>query len=318
MLPFFDADTIHRQLRFPLLIEALAHSFTQTIESPARHVHSINPASHTSLLLMPAWQSGGQAGVKLVTVAPENRQLPSVHAVYILFDSVSGAPLALFDGEALTLRRTAAASALASRFLARPDSRQLLMVGNGTLAPHLAVAHSLVRPIRQILVWGRQPDKSQDCIEKIRAHPEFDQTIDVQICQQLEQACASADIISAATTSRQPLIPGLAVKAGCHIDLVGGFKPDMREADDELMRRAQVFVDTYTGALSEAGDLLQPLANGSLSRQQIVAELADLCSQRHAGRQDAQQITLFKSVGTALEDLSAAHLVWRSMNGEAG
>ncbi|MEB0138432.1 ornithine cyclodeaminase family protein [Undibacterium sp. CCC2.1] len=311
MIPYLNQEQVTAALPWAALIDALRAAFCEVISTPARHVHHISPSTDTTLLLMPAWQSDGHTGVKLVTVAPRNTHLPAVQALFILLDSHTGAPLALMDGEALTKKRTAAASALAADYLARRDSRSLLMVGNGHLAPHLALAHCAVRPIEHIRIWGRAAEKSAACRAAILADPTCPPGLRISLCEDLASGCADADIISCATTSSVPLVNGTWVRDGTHIDLVGGFRPDMREADDALMARAEVTVDTYTGALAEAGDLLQCLDNGSLQRAAIVAELAELCRGRHGGRRSANTVTVFKSVGTALEDLAAANLVWQ-------
>jgi alanine dehydrogenase len=311
MIPYLDATQIAAALAYPVLIAALRDAFRTGAEAPQRHVHTISPANDAVLLLMPVWQSERHTGVKLVTVAPRNPQLnlPTVHSIFMLFDSATGAPVCQMDGEELTLRRTAAASALASSYLSRPDSSRLLVVGTGSLAPYMAAAHCAVRPIRSVAVWGRSPDKAGGMADLLRRQL-GDAGIDVTIAEDLETAVRNADIISCATTSTVPLVHGHWVQPGAHVDLVGGFRPNMREADDALVGAAEVFVDTYAGALAEAGDLLQPIEAGCLSREDIRAELADLCAGRHAGRTDASQVTLFKSVGTALEDLCGANLAW--------
>ncbi|MFZ6772850.1 ornithine cyclodeaminase family protein [Undibacterium sp. SXout7W] len=312
MIAYFNQQQVRGSLAYSQLIPALRLAFSEKNVAPARHVHTVSAENNTSLLLMPVWQENAHAGVKLVTVAPHNKHAPSVHAIFILFDSASGVPLAIMDGEELTARRTAAASALASEYLSRTDSRHLLVVGNGSLASHMAVAHCQTRAISSITVWGRSVEKSMQCAAAIRHHVELPSSVKVIAEENLEAACDAADIISCVTTSKMPVVPGKWVRKGTHLDLVGGFKPDMREVDDELMRKAMVVVDTYTGAMTEAGDILQPLANGSLVRESIVAELADLCGQRHLGRIDHEQITVFKSVGSAVEDLCAANLVWNA------
>ena len=314
MIPFFSSEQIQQALPFSTLISAMREAFRDTALAPRRHVHSLSDTGSSTLLLMPVWQANAHLGVKLVTVAPENqaRQLPTVQALFILFDTTTGTPLALMDGEALTLRRTAAASALASGYLSRPDSEHLLVVGTGQLAPYMAVAHCAVRDIRHVWVWGRDLQKAQLSIEKIKALG-LPTSIAIDVAQDLGLASMTADIISCATTSRQALIQSTSVRPGTHIDLVGGFKPDMREADDRLISTARLFVDTFDGALAEAGDLVQPMQSGLITRASVLAELADLASGRHAGRSHTQEITLFKSVGTAIEDLCAANLVWQHL-----
>lgn len=316
MIPFLSAAELRNALPYPALIEALRTAFQSTIQAPTRHVHQISAAADSPvLLLMPAWQAAENIGVKLLTVAPGNaaRGIPTVHSVYVLFDAGSGVPLALLDGEELTLRRTGAASALASGYLSRADSSTLLLVGTGQLAPYLAGAHCAMRPIRRILVWGRDPEKTAATVQRLRQQ-DLSEGVQLEMIApgagKLEAAARNADIISCATTSRVPLILGDWLQAGTHVDLVGGFKPDMRESDDRLMQRATIFVDTFAGTLAEAGDLLQPMAAGALQRAAIVAELADLAGARHPGRTSREQITVFKSVGTAIEDLSAANLAW--------
>jgi ornithine cyclodeaminase len=311
MIPYLDAAQLAAALPYPVLIAALRDAFCAGAEAPRRHVHTISPANDAVLLLMPVWQPERHTGVKLVTVAPRNPalNLPTVHSIFMLFDSATGAPVCQMDGEELTLRRTAAASALASSYLSRPDSSRLLLVGTGSLAPCMAAAHCAARPIRSITVWGRSPEKAARTARLLRQELR-DAGIDITVAADLETAAGNADIISCATTSTHPILRADWVQPGAHVDLVGGFRPNMREADDALVGAAEVFVDTYAGALAEAGDLLQPMAAGCLAREDIRGELADLCAQRCPGRADASQITLFKSVGTALEDLCGANLAW--------
>jgi ornithine cyclodeaminase len=311
MIPYLDAGQLAAAMPYATLIPALRDAFRAGAEAPPRHVHPISPASDAVLLLMPVWQPDRHTGVKVVTVAPRNplRQLPTVHSIFMLFDSATGAPICLMDGEELTLRRTAAASALASTYLSRADSNELLVIGTGSLAPYMAAAHCTVRPMRTVKVWGRNPDSAARTADRLREQLGAD-GIAVQVAGDLEAAVHSADIISCATTSTVPIVQGRWVRPGTHVDLVGGFRPNMREADDALMGDASVFVDTFAGALAEAGDLLQPMQAGRLAREAIQAELADLCAGRHPGRANAAQVTLFKSVGAALEDLCGADLAW--------
>jgi alanine dehydrogenase len=307
---------VHRLLDFPSLIEALRVMFRDGCEAPARHHHGISAATAEStpgtLLLMPAWQAGRALGIKIVTVFPDNalRSLPAVYGSYLLLDAATGAPVALIDGTALTLRRTAAASALAAGFLARPESAIHLMVGTGALAPHLVSAHAAARPIRQTRIWGRDPKKAGALAARLRgagiaAAPVVD----------LEAAAGAADIITCATLAREPLIRGAWLRPGTHLDLVGGFTPEMREADDAAIVRASVYVDT-DAALREAGDIVQPLRSGYLARERIVGDLFGLARGICPGRRDPAEITLFKSVGTALEDLAAAELAVRRAGGD--
>jgi len=317
MIPFFNSEQIRQALPCKRLIAALREAFRAQAQAPRRHVHALSPSGASTLLLMPVWQAEGHLGVKLVTVVPDNRerQLPTVQALFILLDTATGTPLALMDGEALTLRRTAAASALASAYLSRADSANLLIVGTGQLAPYMAVAHCAVRDIRSLTIWGRDPQRAHQTLRQMQALG-LSASVAVEVAHRLDDAVHKADIISCATTSRDALLRSAAVRPGTHIDLVGGFKPDMREADDALMARAALFVDTVDGALAEAGDLVQPMQAGLITRSSVLADLADLTTGQHPGRSDAQHVTLFKSVGTAIEDLCAADLVWQHFKGQ--
>jgi len=304
MLRFYAADEVHAALDYPRLVAALAQAFAVGVQVPVRHAHRLSDAD--TLLLMPAW-SETALGVKLVTVMPGNSAhgVETVQAIYVLLDRATGEPRALLDGDALTLRRTAATSALAARYLAREDAQNLLLIGAGRLGPHLACAHYALRPgLRRVFVWARDPARAQSAAQWLR-----DQSLPAQAALDLECAVREAQIVTCATTSTAPIVRGAWLAPGTHLDLVGGFTPAMREIDDAAAARARIFVDTYTGALAEAGDLLSPMASGAISRASIVAELAELVRGEKTGRTRAEEITLFKSVGTALEDLAAAELV---------
>jgi ornithine cyclodeaminase len=221
----------------------------------------------------------------------------------MLFDGKTGAPIATLDGSALTVRRTAAASALAADYLARKDAAILLVAGTGQRAPALVRAHATVRPIRDVRIWGRTPDKAVALARSLNENG-FAATA----VNDLETGVRDADIVTCATLATSPLIKGDWLKPGAHLDLVGGFTPDMREADDDAMRRGRIFVDTRDGALAEAGDLIDPIAAGAITASDVVGEMSELCRGTVAGRGAADEITVFKSVGAAIEDLAAAEL----------
>jgi ornithine cyclodeaminase len=306
LIPYYSAEQVHAALEYPALIERLKQAFAQGASVPLRHAHKVSEHENARLLLMPAWREGEALGVKIVTAFPGNaaRGAATVAATYVLLDGSTGHPLALIDGEALTLRRTAAASALASSFLSRPESGTLLVVGTGKLAPYMAAAHAAVRQFARVLVWGRAADKARALAKSLAAQGQ--KAIAVS---DLPQALAEADVVTCATTAALPIVHGVDVRPGTHVDLVGGFTPTMREADDELVAKASVFVDTYTGALAEGGDVVEPIRSGVLKRSDVRAELAELCRGEKKGRSGAAEVTLFKSVGTALEDLTAAQMV---------
>ena len=303
------AAGVETALEYPVLVERLRQMFRSGCAAPLRHHHEIPTfGDHPgTLLLMPAWQAGRHIGIKIVTVFPDNRtrSLPSVMGAYLLLDGKTGAPLALIDGPSLTLRRTAAASALAARYLAREDCERLLMVGTGALAPHLILAHATVRPICNVLIWGRDSAKARRLAKRLNRTK-----MRVAATDDLAGAAQGAHIISCATMSTVPLIKGEWLSPGTHLDLVGGFTPEMREADDAAVAKARVFVDTRQGAMTEAGDIIQPIRDGTLSEDDIAGDLFDLARGDRAGRRFYDQITLFKSVGTALEDLAAAQLTY--------
>ena len=297
---------------FPVLIDALARAFRGGVVAPQRHHHAIEREGQATAthLLMPAWTSGGQSpaylGTKIVNVFPDNSALglSAVSGVYLLQSGATGEPLAAMDGARLTQWRTAAASALAARFLARGDARRLLIVGAGGLAPFLARAHASVRPIDEIAIWNHRREGAEKLAAALAGG-----AWRVAVADSLEEAARNADVITCATLSKAPFIAGAWLRPGQHLDLVGAFNLEMREADDEALRRARVFIDT-DAALSEGGEVALALRAGAIAREHVVADLGALCRGAAAGRRQDDEITLFKSVGAALEDLAAAMLVW--------
>ena len=306
-----DAPAVAASRAPARLLPALERLFRDGCTAPVRHHHQIAVpgAADATLLLMPAWRPGEYIGIKLVTVFPGNseRGLPAVSAGYLLMDGRTGAVLAMLDGGELTAKRTAATSALAARYLARHDARTLLVIGTGRIARELARCHAAARPaLERVRVWGRAPARAADAVAELAAHG-----INAEVATELGAAITAADIVSSATLATEPLIHGDWVRPGTHVDLVGGYTPAMREADDALIRKASVFADTRGGALAEAGDLVLPVQHGVLAEDSVV-DLHGLCRGEHPGRRDAAEITVFKSVGAALEDLAAAILVYES------
>jgi ornithine cyclodeaminase/alanine dehydrogenase-like protein (mu-crystallin family) len=316
-----SADDVDRALSFAGLVETLREAFRAGAIQPVRHHHSLErpDGAASTLLLMPAWtdfnaagtSEGGYVGVKIVTVSPDNNAIgkPAVMGLYLLLDGRTGEPRALIDGQRLTQWRTACASALAATYLARQDASRLLVIGAGALAPFLAKAHSAVRPVREIRIWNRTIANAEKVAISLRA-----EGFDAAAVGDLERALGEAEIISSATISAAPLIKGAFLKPGTHVDLVGAFTPQMRESDDDAVKRARVYVDTRAGATKEAGDIVQPLQSGALKAENIVADLHELTRGEKAGRQSADEITLFKSVGAALEDLAAGIEVFKRLS----
>ena len=315
---FIDAATTRRHLGFDALIAALRAMFVAGCEVPLRHTHRIAaagdaPGEGGTVLLMPAWRTGARLGLKTVTIFPGNsaQGLPGLHSTYLLFDANTGEPLAQIDGNEITARRTAAASALAASFLARADAHRLLVVGAGRVASLLADAMRAVRPIDEVTVWSRRTDSAQQLAARLRQ-----QGLAAHAVTELAQATAQADIISCATLSTAPLIRGEWLREGSHLDLIGSFTPAMRETDAECFARCAVFVDTPE-ALQKSGDVLQAIRAGAFDATRLRGTLAELCAGTRAARGSATQCTLFKSVGSALEDLAAAELVFDAVAGAA-
>lgn len=299
-------DFINEHTDFSELIMALKLGFSaQDVCVPQRHHYDFpNPVTgaDSTLLLMPAWHPGKEAGVKIATVSPENSRfdLPSIQAAYILMDAVKGTVKAILQAESLTAKRTAAASALASSYLSKKSSNSLLMIGTGALSVNLIRAHASVRSIEKVFVWGRKIEMAQAICDELQ-----DENFHCQTISAIEEKIADVDIVSCATLSATPLVFGKLLRKGQHIDLVGAYKKDMREADDETIKKASVFVDTF-GGIYESGDISIPLKKGILKESIIKGDLFSLCSVKTKGRTDEKEITLFKSVGHALEDLVAA------------
>jgi alanine dehydrogenase len=307
---YVSAEEVHAALDYPSLVEALRELFRRGVDE-ARAIHLTEPlpdGKENVWLLLPAWQHGRHQGIKLVSVYPGNaaKGLESVQGLYVLFDGTNGMPLAAIDGAALTFWKTAANSALAASWLARPDAATLLMVGAGALAPHLVRAHCAVRPIRQVLIWNRTAANAEGMAAAI-AQP----GLTVEVAGDLAAAVARADVISCATMATTPVIRGEWLKTGTHLDLVGGFRLDMREADDAAVRRARVFIDAWFTAGDHCGDICQPLATGLL-RKEDITDSFQLARGERPGRTAPEEITLFKSGGGGHEDLGTAqHLMAR-------
>lgn len=300
-MKWLDAEAVARFAPHGEVVETLREGFRSAVQTPMRHHHETGAAT---LLMMPAW-SKDWTGLKTVTVKPDNvaQGIPSIQGTYLLIDNRTGAPVALMDGGEITRRRTAAASALAADYLARKDASVLALFGAGALATHFVRAHAAVRPIKSVRIVNRSKDKAEAVAREIRAMG-FDATLGTA-----EEAAREADILTCATNATSPLFKGAWLKPGAHVDLVGAYKPLMREADGETVAKASVYVDTFEGARTEAGDLIQAESEGVWSFDRVKGDLAQLCKGEVKGRTSAGEITLFKSCGTALEDLVTAIMV---------
>jgi ornithine cyclodeaminase/alanine dehydrogenase-like protein (mu-crystallin family) len=303
-LKFFSADDVAKVASTRDWVEALRDGFKMEIASPVRHHHQNGAAS--TLLIMPAW-SKEWTGIKTVVLKSDNaaKGLPTIQAGYQLIGNDTGATVAVMDGTELTRRRTAAASALAADYLARPDAATLLVVGAGALCTHFARAHASVRTIKKVLIFNRSRERAELAVSALH-----EDSFNAQVCDDLETGVRAADIVTCITSSTTALVKGAWLKRGTHVDLAGAYKPAMRETDADTVARSRVFVDTREGAEAEAGDLLQARDEGRFDFKDVQGDLAQLCKGAVKGRKSPDEVTLFKSCGTAIEDLAAAAMVY--------
>ena len=304
-MKILTADDVARLGPYRDIVEALREGFRADIETPVRHHHDVSAVS--TLLLMPAW-SREWAGLKTVIFKSDNaaQGLPTIQASYLLIEQKTGETVAMMDGGEITRRRTAAASALAADYLARKDAATLTLVGAGALGPHFVRAHAAVRPLTRVFIYSRTPDKAEALAAELNQPG-----LAAEAVTDLEQAVRQSDIVSCVTTSTAPVVKGAWLRPGTHVDLAGAFKPTMRETDADVVARASVYVDTREGALAEAGDLLQARDEGKFDFANIRGDLFDLCRGKVKGRASDGEITLFKSAGTAIEDLATAIMLYQ-------
>lgn len=304
---FIDSNYIEVNSSYIELVNVLKDAFaTGKTVVPQRHHHDFsNPGMErdNTLLLMPAHNPGEDSGVKVVTINPHNGEqgLPAIQGSYLYMDAVTGELKAIVEAKTLTAKRTAATSALASKYLSREDSSSLLMIGTGALSLNLIRAHAAVRPIKNVYIWGRDIKKAEHIVNQLA-----DDAFSSEAIAEVQTVISKVSIVSCATLSETPLVFGSELVPGQHIDLVGAYRPNMREADDVTIKKSSVFLDSYESGLKESGDIAIPIASGAITKEDIKADLFELCSNIKEGRSTTEQITLFKSVGHALEDLAAA------------
>lgn len=305
-MQFFDQAAVAQALPYPALIAALARGLQEPIASPLRSHFEPNGDAST-VLIMPAWRPQQMMGVKLVSIWPGNSALgkSAVSGVYVLISCADGQAQAVLDGTELTLRRTAAAAALAATRLARKSSQTLAILGTGSLSAPLALAHASVMDFKRVLVWGRDAKKAEAVVRSLAL-----QGLQAQASADLQATLAQADVVAAASTATTPFIRADWVRPGTHLGLVGAFTPTMAEAEPALMPRAQLFADNREAVLQKGGELLQAIQQGLVPASAIEAELGELAAQpERAWRQSEDAITVFKSVGFAALDLIAAEKV---------
>ena len=314
-MKFIDAEQINRALSYAELISGLDRYHRQ--DTPAMEdmliAQPIEDQVVNHLLVRAAWQYSQAVGIKLVTIFPDNpsqKSLPAVQALYVVFDGADGSPIATIDGAALTYWKTAADSALGARYLARKDIANMLMVGAGAMAPHLIKAHCAASPsINRVSIWNRNSNKAKHLAAELNSD-----SVSVQHTEDLETSARQADLISSATMAKEPLIRGTWLSPGTHLDLVGAFTPDMREADDAVMKASTVFVDARQTTIGVVGEIMIPLSNGPITEADIVADLFDLCRGDHHGRTDREEVTLYKNGGGGHLDLMTARLLLEALD----
>jgi ornithine cyclodeaminase len=313
-----DADKILHSLSFTTLVDELAAMHRDPIGLVDEMLMESRDANDnvSHFFIRTGWQPEKAVGAKVITVFPRNnqqREWPSIQAVYILFEGVNGTPIACLDGTALTWIKTATDSALGSRLLSRENIETMLMIGAGQMAPHLVSAHCAVRPsLKQVHIWNRTGDKAAAlCASLAEKFPQ----IEFAPVSEIEARAKEADLICSAIGCEAPIIQGAWLKPGVHVDLIGAYTPAMREADDECLRRGSLFVDARETTLHHIGELMIPLASGVISEQDVLADLSDLCQQRHEGRQSDAEITVFKNGGGGHLDLMCARILHQHCQG---
>lgn len=304
-MPYINASEIASGLSYSDMVLALKRAYVMQSGLPERHHYQIGQewGIDAQLLIMPAWRPDKYMGVKLISLYPDNpaKCLPNISGLYCLFDGEGGQILATFDAAEITARRTAAKSVLASCYFVKDQFETLLVVGTGKLAAYFIRAYAEVLNPQKILLWGRNQDNAEKIVSELITDIPM-----LSVATDLEHAAGEADVISTLTTSKEPIIIGKWCKKNCHLDLVGAYRPDMREVDDDAINRASIFVDSFQGALKEAGDIIQPLEQGIISRKDVRAELAELIREDVAPGLYGKDMTIFISVGSAIEDLAAA------------
>ena len=314
-MKIITTEAVEKALAYPLLVDALEEAFSKPFSQPPRQVFLLDekPDNYDAFALLPSWNEDIIA-VKAFTYFPSNTLPdPILHSKILIFSRKNGEPLALVDGTTVTFWRTAGVSGLATRLLSREDSSTMLMVGAGNLASYIIRANASVRPLKKVMVWGNpdgspRMDKAKsvvDAMAKELPHIEF------SVVEDLQSACGESDIIVSATGSPDILIQGSWLKEGTNLDFIGNHHADKRECDTEVITRSKVYVDSYVNAFKEAGEIIVPIEEGVFKKEDIVAELSEMCSGKIELRKNDQEITLFKSIGQAVTDLVAASVVYR-------
>ncbi|MGK0187300.1 MAG: 1-pyrroline-2-carboxylate reductase [NAD(P)H] [Verrucomicrobiales bacterium] len=314
-MKIISPEEVHSALSYPALVDALQKAYAGHFNMPPRQVHMLDddPGNTNAFALLPSWNDN-VIGVKAFTYFPDNKgpKYKSLYSKIMLFDRQHGEPLALVDGTSVTFWRTAGISGLATRLLAREDAETLLVLGTGNLATYIIRANASVRTLKKVLVWGRSPDKAASVAQQMDA--ELD-GVACSVATDIESACAEADIVVAATASHEPLVKGDWIKPGTHTDFIGNHHASKRECDTALILKSRVYADSRVNAFKEAGEILLPISEGVFQKEDVVAELTEMCAGTATLRQSPEEITLFKSIGMAMSDLVGAALAYKTVVG---
>lgn len=309
-----DAERVRALLDYPYLVGALKDAHAgQGMPLLDRR---ITDAGKDMFVNLTAWAPGRAIAVKLVGVFPGNAGRsppePSIQGIVVLFDGETGRALMTCDGAEMTYRKTAADSALGAGFLARKNARTLLVIGAGGLAPHMVRAHRAARPeLDRFLIWNRSPEKAMAVADELSK-----EGIAIEVRNALDDALGLADIVSSVTMATAPLIKGALLKPGAHVDLVGSYLPEMREADDEVMRRAALICMDIREGHDCTGDMIGPMERGVIRFEDIRADLFELATGAHPGRGSDSDITVFKNIGGGHLDLFTAMALYRRLAAE--
>ena len=305
-MKILTAEDVHAALSYPAMVDALQEAYSGSFNMPPRQVFLLDdqPENHDAFAVLPSWNDELVA-VKSFTYFPDNPKpkYASLYSKIMLYDRKHGQPLALVDGTSVTFWRTAGISGLASRLLSREDSKTLLLLGTGNLAPYIIRAQLSVRPIDRVMVWGRTLANAQAVVEQLAKEND---AVRFEVADDLQAACGEADIIVSATGSHEPLVLGDWVRPGTHTDFIGNHHATKRECDTALVAKSKVYADSYVNCFKEAGEVLVPIDEGAISKDHVVGELMQMCSGAVALRESEDEITLFKSIGLALSDLVGA------------
>ena len=303
-------EEVHAALSYPALVDALEETFSGEFNMPPRNVFLLDEqsGSHDAFAVLPSWNTD-LIGVKAFTYFPSNSEpYKSLYSKILLFDRAHGEPLALVDGTTVTFWRTAGISGLATRLLARKNAENLLLLGTGNLAKYIIRANASVRPLKRVSVWGRTPSNAAKIVDEMSSELEG---VEVTVATDLEKSCRQADIIVSATASHEPLVLGDWVTEGTHTDFIGNHHADKRECDTSLILKSRVYADSYANCFKEAGEILVPISEGVFQKDDVVADLSEMCNGSAPLRQNDDDITLFKSIGMGISDLVGAGLAYK-------